>query len=61
MIDLTVSCTGQRQIKKEGLRTGQKKFGNNKTVEITVGEGGRAGGEQYSFLALLKSAPARLE
>ena len=47
MIDLTVSCTstGQRQIKKEGLRTGQKKFGKNKTehrlVEIPVGEGGR--------------------
>ena len=45
VIDLTVSCTGtgQRQIKKEGLRTEQKKFGNNKTehrlVEITVGEG----------------------
>ena len=52
MIDLTVSCTGtgQRQIKKEGLRTGQKKFGNNKTehrlVEITVGGGG--GGRENS-------------
>lgn len=46
MFDLTVSCTGQRQIKdlkKEGQRAGQKSLAITKTehrvVEITVGEG----------------------
>lgn len=46
LFDLTVSCTGQRQIKdlkKEGQRAGQKSLAITKTehrvVEITVGEG----------------------
>lgn len=58
MFDLTVSCTGQRQIKdlkKEGQRAGQKSLAITKTehrvVEITVGEG--VGENSTASLALL--------
>ena len=63
MIDLTVSCTGLRQIKdlkKEGQRAGQKRLAIMKTehrlVEITAGEGG---GEQYSFFSPPEICPCQ--
>ena len=65
MIDLTVSCTGLRQIKdfkREGHRAGQRTLAITKqNTDRWRGGGGGGGKEEYNFLALLKSAPARLE
>ena len=67
MIDLTVSCTGQRQIKdkREGQRAGQKTLAitkhNTDWWKSLLGGGEGGGKNSTAYLALLKSAPAMLE